>query len=42
MDKKCAVCRKAPVEHFRVCLKCSKTHDSTTGDRLARATLVRR
>lgn len=32
---KCIVCRKAKAEVFRVCLGCSKTHDSTTGDRLA-------
>ena len=32
---KCIVCgRKAEV--LRVCTDCSRTHDSTTGDRLAR------
>jgi len=32
---KCRVCAKKKAELFRVCRDCAKTHDSTTGDRLA-------
>lgn len=41
MAKKiCIVCRTRPADNMRVCRVCSRTHDSTTGDRLTGARKV--
>lgn len=37
---RCIVCGKNPQQVFRVCSECARTHDTTTGDRLAKGQKV--